>query len=69
MPSRNTVNVSLTPGLVEFIGERVSSGRFASASASEVVRAALRLLQNDEQSEKLATSAFSSKLGGSATRK
>lgn len=67
MPSRNTVNVSLTPGLVEFIGERVSSGRFASAS--EVVRAALRLLQNDEQSEKLATSAFSSKLGGSATRK
>lgn len=54
MPSRNTVNVSLTPELVEFIGGCVSSGRFASAS--EVVRAALRLLQRAERPDNLIAS-------------
>ena len=41
-----TRNVSLTPEIEAFINERVSSGRFRSAS--EVVRAALRLLEDEE---------------------
>jgi antitoxin ParD1/3/4 len=45
MPSRKTRNVSLTPEMEAFIDGRVASGRFRSAS--EVVRAALRLLQED----------------------
>ena len=46
-----TLNVSLTPHLEEFIHQNVSSGRYQSAS--ELVRAALRLLQEQEQ-ERLA---------------
>lgn len=41
-----TRNVSLTPENEAFIVDRVASGRFANAS--EVVRAALRLLKDDE---------------------
>jgi antitoxin ParD1/3/4 len=37
------MNVSLTPQLEEFINEEVRSGRYKSAS--EVVRAGLRLIQ------------------------
>ena len=40
-------NVSLTPGIEAFIDSRVASGRFRSAS--EMVRAALRLLEEDER--------------------
>ena len=47
MPIRKTRNVSLTPEMEAFIDGRVSSGRFRSAS--EVVRAALRLLEEDER--------------------
>lgn len=46
MPSRISHNVSLTPELSRFIGSQVASGRYQSTS--EVVRAALRLLQNQE---------------------
>ncbi|MBV1800310.1 type II toxin-antitoxin system ParD family antitoxin [Siccirubricoccus sp. G192] len=46
MPPRASLNVSLTPELTAYIGERVASGRYRSAS--EVVRASLRLLQRDE---------------------
>jgi antitoxin ParD1/3/4 len=42
-----TLNVSLTPHLEEFIHETVRSGRFQSAS--ELVRTALRLLEEREQ--------------------
>jgi antitoxin ParD1/3/4 len=42
-----TRNVSLTPEIEAFIDGRVASGRFRSAS--EVVRAALRLLEEDER--------------------
>jgi antitoxin ParD1/3/4 len=42
MPVRKTRNVSLTPELEAFIDNRVASGRYGNAS--EVVRAALRLL-------------------------
>jgi antitoxin ParD1/3/4 len=41
-----TVNVSLTPHLEDFIHQTVNSGRYGSAS--EVVRAALRLLEHYE---------------------
>lgn len=40
------MNVSLTPELEQFIAELVDSGRYRSAS--EVVRAAVRLLQDQE---------------------
>jgi antitoxin ParD1/3/4 len=46
-----TLNVDLTPHLEEFIDQTVSSGRFHSAS--ELVRTALRLLEEREQ-ERLA---------------
>jgi antitoxin ParD1/3/4 len=46
MPPRASLNVSLTPELTAYIGEQVASGRYRSAS--EVVRASLRLLQRDE---------------------
>ena len=42
-----TRNVSLTPEIEAFVAGRVASGRFRSAS--EVVRAALRLLEEDER--------------------
>jgi len=41
-----SLNVSLAPELTTFIGSRVASGRYRSAS--EVVRAALRLLEREE---------------------
>jgi antitoxin ParD1/3/4 len=41
-----TRNVSLTPEIEAFINERVASGRFRSAN--EVVRAAIRLLEDQE---------------------
>ena len=47
MPVRKTRNVSLTPEMEAFIDGRVASGRYRSAS--EVVRAALRLLEEDER--------------------
>lgn len=40
-----TMNVSLPQGLVEFVEEEVASGAYASAS--EVVRDGLRILQRD----------------------
>ncbi len=42
-----TLNVSLTPHLEQFVHETVSSGRYQSAS--EVVRTALRLLEERER--------------------
>ena len=44
MPTRN---VSLTDELERFVRERVQSGRYENAS--EVMRAALRSLERDEQ--------------------
>lgn len=46
MPERSTMNVSLTSELVDYVGNRVRSGRYGSAS--EVIRAGLRLLQREE---------------------
>jgi antitoxin ParD1/3/4 len=41
------VNISLTPELERLVNERVKSGRYASAS--EVIRQGLRLLEEREQ--------------------
>ena len=41
------MNVSLTPELEKFVSKKVNSGRYNSAS--EVVREALRLLEEHEQ--------------------
>jgi antitoxin ParD1/3/4 len=45
MPSKHSLNVSLTEHLSGFVEEQVVSGYFRTAS--EVVRAALRLLERD----------------------
>jgi len=47
-----SLNVSLTPHLEAFVHETVTSGRYQSAS--EVIRTALRLLEEREQ-QKAAT--------------
>ena len=41
------MNVSLTPELEKFVAETVASGRYSSAS--EVVRASLRKLEEEER--------------------
>ena len=46
MLARRTRNVSPTPEIEAFIDGRVASGRYRSVS--KVVRAALRLLEEDE---------------------
>jgi antitoxin ParD1/3/4 len=48
--ARHTMNVSLTPQLESFVSDKVSSGRFQSAS--EVVRAGLRMLEESEADRK-----------------
>ena len=45
------MNVSLTPELEKIVAERVGSGRYASAS--EVIREALRLLEERDQLNQL----------------
>ena len=47
MTTRKTMNVSLTPELERSVAEMVASGRYRTAS--EVVRAALRLLEKEEK--------------------
>jgi antitoxin ParD1/3/4 len=47
MRTRKTRNVSLTPELETLVDSKVASGRYRSAS--EVVRAALRLLDERER--------------------
>lgn len=46
MPLRSARSVSLTPELTGYVAAQVATGRYRSAS--EVVRAALRLLQREE---------------------
>jgi len=41
------MNVSLTPELEQFIADKVATGRYSSAS--EVVRAGLRILEEEEK--------------------
>ena len=46
MPIRRTMNVSVTPELERSVAARVAAGHYRTAS--EVVRAALRLLDKEE---------------------
>jgi len=55
------MNVSLTPELDRFVAEKVESGRYTSAS--EVVREALRLLEEYDQSRSAQIAAFNRELG------
>jgi antitoxin ParD1/3/4 len=56
-----TMNVSLTPELERFVQTRVESGRYNSAS--EVVREALRLLEDHEQARATQLAEFNRELG------
>ena len=55
------MNVSLTPELEEFVSAKVGSGRYNSAS--EVVREALRLLEEYDQSRASRLEAFNREIG------
>ncbi len=54
------MNVSLTPELEKFVADKVESGRYTSAS--EVVREALRLLEQHELSREAQQKAFNEEL-------
>lgn len=54
------MNVSLTPELEKYIQSKVESGRYTSAS--EVVREALRLLEQKEQEREQALREFRAEL-------
>ncbi|MBV8553144.1 MAG: type II toxin-antitoxin system ParD family antitoxin [Acidobacteriaceae bacterium] len=55
------MNVSLTPELEKFINAKVESGRYHSAS--EVVREALRLLEEHDQTRAARLAEFNQELG------
>ena len=54
MPSKSALSVSLTPELMQLIASKVASGHYGSAS--EVVRAALRLLAEQDRHPQKRTS-------------
>ena len=60
MPIRTSLNVSLTPELEQFVQSRVASGRYQTAS--EVIREALRLLEEREQAREAALKELRMKL-------
>lgn len=55
------MNVSLTPELEKFVSAKIESGRYTSAS--EVVREALRLLEQHEQARVSQLADFNQELG------
>jgi antitoxin ParD1/3/4 len=55
------MNVSLTPELEQFVQTKVESGRYNSAS--EVVREALRLLEEHERARVAQLAEFNKELG------
>lgn len=55
------MNVSLTPELEKFVSAKVESGRYNSAS--EVVREALRLLEQHDQARAAQLAEFNGELG------
>ena len=55
------MNVSLTPELENFVSAKVGSGRYNSAS--EVVREALRLLEEHDSARAAQLSEFNEELG------
>jgi antitoxin ParD1/3/4 len=59
--TRRFMNVSLTPELEQFVQTKVQSGRYNSAS--EVVREALRLLEEHERARAAQMAEFNEELG------
>jgi antitoxin ParD1/3/4 len=55
------MNVSLTPELEQFVASKVASGRYNSAS--EVMREALRLLEEHDQARSAQLASFNEELG------
>lgn len=55
------MNVSLTPELECFVSNKVDSGRYNSAS--EVVREALRLLEEHDQARSIQIATFNQEVG------
>jgi len=55
------MNVSLTPELEQFVNAKVQSGRYHSAS--EVVREALRLLEEHDQARTARLAEFNAEIG------
>jgi antitoxin ParD1/3/4 len=55
------MNVSLTPELDKFVAGKVESGRYTSAS--EVIREALRLLEEHDRARSAQIAAFNRELG------
>lgn len=55
------MNVSLTPELDKFVADKVETGRYNSAS--EVVREALRLLEEHDRARGAQIAAFNKELG------
>jgi antitoxin ParD1/3/4 len=55
------MNVSLTTELEKFVSAKVESGRYSSAS--EVVREALRLLEEHDQARSVQLAGFNQELG------
>ena len=55
------MNVSLTPELEQFVASKVATGRYNSAS--EVMREALRLLEEHDQARGAQIAAFNQELG------
>lgn len=59
------MNVSLTPELDSFVAGKVKSGRYNSAS--EVVREALRLLEEHDRARSAQLTAFNQEIGARLT--
>jgi antitoxin ParD1/3/4 len=59
--TKDNMNVSLTPELGKFVGGKVQSGRYNSAS--EVVREALRLLEEHDSTRAAQLQEFNAELG------
>ncbi len=55
------MNVSLTPELAQFVALKVATGRYGSAS--EVVREALRLLEENDRARTAQIEAFNQEIG------
>ena len=55
------MNVSLTPELEQFVSTKVQSGRYNSAS--EVVREALRLLEDHDEARAVRLAEFNGEIG------
>jgi antitoxin ParD1/3/4 len=66
MPTRHTLNVSLTSELEEFVESRVATGRYQTAS--EVVREGLRLLELQERDREATYALLKKKLRNAAAQ-